>query len=554
MSKLRAFNSRKGSVLMTGVMVMMMVSMFGLAYVTLTSTNLLRAGRDERRSTAFYLAEAGLEYVIADVTERAETNGGKVTQRTYTSEITTLFSNLRPGAGATGSVTVTPDATLDTYGTIVSAATYRGITESIRVRVKIRGVGVWDNAIFAGIGQSGRGINGNVDIRGSVHILGDGEPFNDLNGNLQWDDAETYTDQNGNGLYDSGEPFVDTDGNTVWSDAELFQDNNLNGQYDPPLTATDLATDLGGSAYIGNNYNGIPETLRTKIPALVPESWGGESIYTLNAELRVKHGKVNLSGTASAGLPNLSGNLVKETLDGTYVTDGYGGNQGTNNVYSDNGTSNGYDLGDKVPFPSLLEPYTDPDTHISYATYAAYLDANSFEVPADVTTIDDTIPDFTYGDGTNSISWDQSEEVLTITGIVRFPGDLDLSKKSDIIYYSGKGTLYVKNDIRVHGSVMPTGTFPTQTAIGVIAARDINFATGPGEAQLYSAGAWYAQRTIVSAKQNKFGGTYVANYFDMGTNVPNIYQIPELARNLPPGMPGGDVRIVVTQVLSWRHL
>jgi hypothetical protein len=39
-----------------------------------------------------------------------------------------------------------------------------------------------NNAIFAGVGKSGKGIAGNVDIRGSVHNLGEGEPFTEITG------------------------------------------------------------------------------------------------------------------------------------------------------------------------------------------------------------------------------------------------------------------------------------------------------------------------------------------------------------------------------------
>ncbi|MDH7482045.1 MAG: hypothetical protein QHH26_08760 [Armatimonadota bacterium] len=534
---------------MTSIIVMMLVSMLGISYIALTTTNLVRAGRDERRATAFHLAEAGLDYMIEKIISEAQTNGGTIVAKVnYNS--TPILSELV--SGATGVINVVPDAGLNTYATITSSATYRGITETIRVRVKIRSVGVWDNAIFAGIGQSGRGINGNVDIRGSVHILGDGEPFSDLNGNGQWDSAETFTDDNGNGKYDAGEPFVDADGNGIWSDAEPFQDNNLNGVYDQPLTVTDLAGDLSGRAFIGNNYAGMPVLLQSKIPPLTPEPVAGEMVYTLNAEVRVKHGRINLSGTATIGNPNIFGNSVKETIDGTYVSDGWGGTAGAANVYSDNGSSQRYDLGDRVSFPSLLDPYTDPNTGISYTTYADYLRAKSLTIP--INKIDSTVPAFSFSDGTNSISWDPISRRLNITGIVRINGNLDLSRKDGVVIFDGKGTLFVENDIMVHGSVLPLGTFPTTSALGCIAGRDINFATGIGEAQLYAAGAWFAQRKIVSAKQSQFAGTYVANYFDMGTNVPDIYQVPALSRNLPPGMPGGDIRIVTAQILSWRRL
>jgi len=549
MAKFRyILKSDKGSALVTGLIVMMMVAMLGCAYITLSMNNLLRVGRDERRATAFYLAEAGLEYVIAQVIAQAESTGVIAAQTINTSsQLNELCS------GATGQVVVVPDAGVPTLGTVTSSATNRGITETIRVRLKIKSVGIWNNAIFAGIGQSGRGIKGNVDIRGSVHILGEGDPYSDLNGNGQRDGvAEPYVDSNGNGIYDSGEPFTDTDGNGVWSDIEPYQDNNLNGMYDPPLTATELATDISGNANVGNNYSGISMTLQSKIPFVFPQEVGGEWVQTLGAELRVKHGKVNISGSASVGDPNVPFNFYKEMVDGVYVNDGWGGTKGASSVYSDNGTTQGYDLGDRVDFPGLLDPYTDPVTGIEYSSHEAYLDANSLVISEN--DIKCGVASFSHSDAAgNSITWNDATDTLTITGIVRIEGNLDLGSKGTTVHSAGKGTLFSKGTIKVHGNVMPKTMFPTTDAMGCIAKYDIEFATGGGEAQLKAAGAWYAQRTIKSAKQNEFAGTYVANYFDMGTNVPKIFQVPELAQHLPPGMPGGEMAIAA-HIQSWVHV
>lgn len=545
---LRKTASNRGQALVTGVIVMMMVAMFSLSYITFTSTNLMRANRDERRNTAFFLAEAGLEYVVSKTVDALTLNPGSLVSTTYSSEVTAVLDSLR--SGATGSVTVT--ATSGTTATMTSSATYRGITERIRVRIKFKNVGVWSNAIFAGIGQSGRGINGNVDVRGSVHILGEGEPFSDTNGNGKWDPAESFTDVNGNGMFDPGEPFVDADGNGVWAPAEPYQDNNLNGVYDPPLTATDLATDMTGSANIGNNYSGIPAALSSKIPGLSTISYRGESVQSLGTELRVKHGKVNISGSAVVGSPNVAGNTVKETVDGCYVNDGYGGNKGASGVHSDNGTAQGYDLGDRVHFPGLLDPYKDPITGIQYASHESFLDSTSLVFTEN--NIKSGTPSFTRSDANgNSISWNDITKTLTINGIIRVNGDLDFCSKGSTMYYAGKGTIFSKGTVKVHGSIMPKTMFPTTDSMGVIAKYDIEFATGSGESQLEGAGAWYAQRKIVSAKQNQFAGTYVSDYFDMGTNVPSIYQVPTLATNLPPGMPGAN-GVIAAQVVSWRHL
>ena len=229
-------NRRSGSALITSVIVLMMVSILGMAYVSLTLTNLSRAHTDQKRAVAFNLAEAGVEHAIAQVIEAAEANGGHIEVMDY--DDTAVVDDMVDGS--TGHCTVTPDAGNDHQATITASASYRQLTETVRVRISVGSHGIWDNAIFAGIGQAGRGINGNVDIRGSVHILGEGDPFSDLNGNGVWDGAEVFVDSNHNGIFEPGlgETFADTDGNGVWTAAEPYQDNNMNGQYDPPLTAT----------------------------------------------------------------------------------------------------------------------------------------------------------------------------------------------------------------------------------------------------------------------------------------------------------------------------
>jgi hypothetical protein len=66
-------------------------------------------------------------------------------------------------------------------------------------------------------------------------------------------------------------------------------------------------------------------------------------------------------------------------------------------------------------------------------------------------------------------------------------------------------------------------------------------------------GAFYAQNTIQAAKQTDVMGTFVANYFDMGSQVPSIFQVPSLPENLPLGMIGNYPIMTLGQV-SWREL
>ncbi|GIV01868.1 MAG: hypothetical protein KatS3mg015_0698 [Fimbriimonadales bacterium] len=227
-------------------------------------------------------------------------------------------------------------------------------------------------------------------------------------------------------------------------------------------------------------------------------------------------------------------------------------------MFSDNGTNNGYDLDDLVPFPYInglgAQPYYDPETGTTYSTHEEFLNSRSMTIA--LSSFDTSMDSFQIGPDANGnmVKWDKSSGVFTVEGIVKVNGNFSLGKKNQTIRFDGRGTIYATGSIDVHSNLLPRAgkVFPLETALGFIAARDINLATGPGDSQLKMMGAFYAQGIIRSAKQNQIAGTFVGSYYDMGTNVPNIYQVPELARNLPPGMPG-DKPIISLKKRTWRE-
>jgi len=188
-----------------------------------------------------------------------------------------------------------------------------GVHRRAEVVVRADDVNVWRNAIFGGTGQAGGLINGNVSIHGSVHLLG----TNILAGGLAV-----------------------------------------------------AAIDLSGTSLIHNNYSGLEADLRNRVPALPERNWNGEIVETLNAKLRVKNGLVGMSGNSEIGEPDVVGNTVKETMDGTYVNDGWTGNSVNDDggrgdptaVFSDNGWDETYELGDKVSLPIFSDDWRDPVT------------------------------------------------------------------------------------------------------------------------------------------------------------------------------------------------
>jgi hypothetical protein len=508
-----------------------------------------RATNEKKSLSAFEAAQAGLEWTVTEGYKTMDANGGFFATNTY--DLSSTLDPLASGCSATGTITPNVDAT---YAWVTSTATVNGVTRSVRAYITARNVGIWNNAIFAGTGASGQAINGNVDIRGSVHILGDGEEFSDLNNNGKWDGAEAYSDKNKNGVWDPGELFVDANGDGVWNAAEPYNDTNANGIYDPPLTQTDLNSSFSGTAYIGNNYSGMPSGLEAMIPP-APHPGGIEQLGT---EVRVKHGQIGVSGNATIGDTDvIDGGSSKNTVDGTYVSDGWTGNQGASSVFSDNGTTNGYDLNQLgIQFPLIsgigADPYIDKGG-TTWTTQESYLDGRSLTVP--ITSITTSTSNFSYGPDAygNSISFNKATGTITISGIVKIAGDLQLGAK-DSLKYAGNGTIYTTGDMRIDGNILPAAgqVFPTTSRMGFLAKKNMYLATGNGSSQLSMAGAFYAQGTIVSAKQNQIAGTFVANYYDLGTNVPNIYQVPSLPQNMPPGMPG-DKNYYTIKVKTWRQ-
>ncbi len=361
-----------------------------------------------------------------------------------------------------------------------------------RVLALVRAVEIspWNNAIFAGEGQAGRIINGNVDIRGSVHLLG------------------------------------------------------------TSLGSSDFAAEFGGSGNVGNNYSGIPSELALRIPS-IQKTYGSEVVDSLEAEVRIQHGKLALSGTSCVGAPDVPGNGVKEPVDGVYITDGYGGNKGDQNVYSDNGKYNPYDLAEfDIEFPRLSEPYG------GYASYLGYLRANALVISnqQQLNQLRGITPtsSFSYSGAKGEISMDGTGR-LTVRGIVVVEGDVNFNKAGSdkTILYQGKGALVSATSVGINCNLLTSSysTYPTVDILGVMAANLINF----NSAGINVMGVFYAENQIISQKQTSVAGTFFSNYFDMGQNVPSIYQVPDVVRHLPAGMIG-DIRVWTVKRITWGEI
>lgn len=536
------------------LLALFVVGLLCVAASDLSISGMKRVKSDRDEQICVQAAQAGLEHTVSRAFTDLPANGGVFKSKTYT-DLADVLGPIATGVTATSNIQ--PQAN-NAYAYVTCTANYGGFTKSFRTLIKEKDVGIWNNAVFAGVGASGQAINGNVQIRGSVHILGDGEPYTDAAGIGTYFAGDPFTDSNHNGVWDPGEPYTDSLHVGHYVGPDPYNDVNGNGVYDPPLTQTSLDDSMSGAAYIGNNYYGIPSNLATMIP-VAPQVGGVE---TLSTEVRSKHGQISISGTASIGTSSVvNGGLAKATVDGMYVNDGYTGNKGSASVFSDNGTTNTYDLGNLgITMPIIYgigaQAYTDPNG-VVWPSLDNYYQNNGMLCV--IPTITSTTTAFSFGPDNkgNSISFTpkngSNPAVLTVNGVIRLAADLQLGSK-DTITYKGNGTIYDQGTINIDGDVVPASgqTFPTSARVGFVARKDMNLACGNGSSQLTMAGAFYAQGTIKSAKQNNIAGTFVASYFDMGTNVPAIFQCPTLPYNMPPAMPG-DKHFFSLKVNGWRE-
>ena len=435
-----------------------------------------------------------------------------------------------------GQIDVGPEATGGYFSTYAaSRVIWNNVPTAIRRAervIQLQNVNVWQNAIFAGGGQAGMLINGNVSMHGSVHLLGD----------------------------------------------------------DLGAGGVAIATlDLSGASLIHNNYEGLSADARSRIPSLPTTDFDGEiGIETLNATLRVKNGLVGMSGSSEIGQMQVAGNAFKETMDGVYVTDGWTGGTidadgNPTNVHSDNGWDNEYDLGDSLTFPSYandndrdhLAHYleTDPDPSIGFQqvhTGDITLQAGGESYYWNATTGVEVVG-VAPGEGAMPLQADLNPDEyyvwfdggetskIVINGRIAVDGDVNFiagSGSNNITNYGGNGTLLAFDGGSGGGNVeisvnLLANVFP-ENMLGVMAEKIMHLGI---TSQIEVMGAFYSADTVIIDKQTNIIGSIVANYFDMGGNVPSIYQVPAMSGAFTESMRMiGSEPIWMVIPVTWREL
>lgn len=436
--------------------------------------------------------------------------------------------------------------------TIYAMARHGAVRREIEVVCQAKKVGIWENAVFAGPGLLGGLINGSMNARGSVHLLGD---------------------------------------------------NLLGGVLG--LTAT---LGLGGGNTVRNHYAGLPVELRNRIPAPPVTVVEGEAVETLNAEFRARNGTIGVGADTFLGDAQAFGNGVKETLDGVFVTGGWVGDAVTPdgdrgdplNVFSDNGWDELYDLADRVVFPLIgdawrsredAETVPDADTGapVTHRDHFREVLVGRPDVPTDGqltqnVTID-TAGQHYYWNATTGeqrqgslpgtpppktedyILFDRSKDLLDVNGQIYIKGNLSFTGRGGekTIRYTGKGAILVDGNVQIDANLLTcnngnpgdiTNSFPVNNALGIMSTQTITVGSSLLDllfrSKLSLMGAFYAEKQIVTLKQAQVAGTLVSNYFNTGLQTPDIFQVPSLGDHLPEGMIG-DYPVVALKQISWRE-
>ncbi len=505
--------AEQGSAFVITLLVMAITLVMGIGLVSSGVTELDISGNYRNRATAYFAADSGLEQTIIDLGASTSWVDQVINTTTWTIHspfpTTVTIDGQTVALAVDGNGVVIADyyafgssitlgdgvftremylpPTVDMSGTkpvltfrvrsTGSGGTGEVAEQVVRadIRPMINAHGVWDNAIFADAGAAGNSINGHVAVRGSVHVLGN--------------------------------------------------------------AASPPTIDFGGASDIRNNYSDAASwfgaTDAAKLPSLPTVDVNGVATETLDTVIRTKDASINLTGNADIGVVNDDANTIKETIDAVR-TDGTVGPSAE--VHAD--STGGYDT-DQVVFPTLSDAYVDPATGTSYATHADFLVANSLIIAE--TEISKNIAAFSHSDGNgNSISWDPDSLTMTISGIIRVPDNIRLGRPHGQpglrgVNYVGTGTIYAEDDIHVDGYVVPVGDYITDGNLGLIAADDVLIDEA---SNVNVMAAIYGQDHIRVSKQTAVAGAMVSSWFDMGTNVPAIFHVPDLSSNLPPGMPG----------------
>lgn len=324
--------SNKGFALVTMLMVVSVVGILTAGSLILSVTNLRLTRNDATATQALAAAQAGSAYWRAelvslfmhmienfddyqdDIDAYNQANPGN--QIACGNFMAVGVDTDRDGTPDVGQNAWLPEIEIPVGGSVAKAkvkfytrgsaivldsqATVNGARGRMVDEFRVSALDMWNNAVFAGNSAANATVQGRAEIRGSVHILGEG------------------------------------------------------------LSSSDQALDMSGDFALGNTYRGLTNSI-DPTGTSNPMRLTNNDPTDLCATLRIKHGYVGMGGSAQIAFPeSANGEPYIDPLHGIFVNDGIKGGTLNKNVFSLNGMTAAYDAGNTFQFPYLDN--TNPET------------------------------------------------------------------------------------------------------------------------------------------------------------------------------------------------
>ena len=581
---------QSGSALLVTVLVLLVVSILGTTVVSMGNTDLALSSNYRLSINALNLADSGLQASAADL--RADYYADPIDNW--------LLDWVNMGSSPPTVVTPFPDAT----GTIVNGLTLSAASPSPNAypgtpyelgSAQALGGGTFTRTIW--LPPTITMDNGTPVVNIRVRSTGtDGSIATPATATL---DGVVAIDLVDSSPYSTGAFFGDGDDGDVIRGGPVRIAGTVvvvgarptRRRMRPPLfSRSRTRLDLSGGSSITNNYAGIDDptsglgTLVDKLPALDPVEYNGETIESLDAALHLKDATASTGRTGQVGEPDNAGDGYKETLDAVYSDVPVFSRTG--NVYADTMATS--DLPDDLGFPGLTAPYTDLNTGASYPSFANFLNSNSYApITGGDVVIDDSTSSFSYVDpmGKGSLIWDADTDTLTVDGIVKINGELQIGgggggggrgrggrggggggSALTTVLYEGTGVVWSTDDIKINADLYPVGHYledgPDADSLvdgnlGLIASDEIRIDSAGGNRNVQIIATLFAEDRIEVRARANIAGSVVTNALRANRRGGvNIWHVPQLAATSPNGMPVGmmftDIEVAIEEWFQRR--
>ncbi len=573
MVKCKHIRNQSGIALVIALVMLLALTVIGISSLMMSTLDTQMSGNERRAAEALNLADAGIERGLMDLlTDYAEDRGGdadwsnnsftRLSLTTVDATVTNTLNNtfgdfssdidtqwgdpfngallngstdnavplygddaieLGTGSGNWYKVLILRDPSEEDEVYMRSYALHStGARKILQLHLRVETIDAWTNAVFAGRGSATATINGNVNVAGSIHLLGTGATNN-------WG---------------------------ISGDAAI-----VNGYKDMGKA--------GGIADATSMWNRLSHTLE------VVGEYNGEPVYSLESVMRVKNVQVTLQGSASIGdAPNIDsdGDGINDTMEYSIGTGGdtkyfkstldavRANKDISGDVNADvQDMPDGYDLGDKIQMPSFEDPYNPhlqkdrnglscSDRGLDCYKYEDYITqisetvdgatnpthctlnpntAGSFEVGDMTCTDPNDTATCTCNDADGCFRWvsdGSGTGNVFIEGRVKFTGcpaeELKIAPTGGDVVYRGKGLMYTPDsDVRINGNLVnpSTNQYLEDDVLGLLTKRNVNMAEQTPNTTIMA--AVFAAGSIGTSKTGQIYGALVANLFCMGPGV-----------------------------------